>query len=324
MGDIKTAADIAVRKCLGVKPDERVLIVTDEAHRDMSYTIFDAAKIITEYVTILEMSPREFHGEEPPPFVAKIMSNFDAEFLVTSKSLSHTTAARTAIKKGARIASMPTITKDTFVRTMNVDYFKVKNITEKLGKIFDRASLIEVKTKIGTDIKFPIFGIRALRDSGFLQRPGDLGNLPAGEACIRPEDNKANGVIVFDGMFHEVGVLKNPLKTTISNGFCMSLDGKEEARKLKKILCNFGDKKIGRNNPACCFGKFGIGTNFAAILSGNPLENEKIYKTVNFAFGNNIMLGGSNDVGLHIAGIIKEPSVWIDGKQLMNEGEFLI
>lgn len=324
MSDLQAAADIAVKQCLGVKKKEKVLILTDEAHRGMSYAIFESAKKVTEHVAILEMTEREFHGQEPPSFIADIMLDFDVEFLITNKSLSHTAARRAATSKGIRIASLPEVTEDLFMRAMNVDYFKIAKFTEKLCKILDKGDLIEVKTELGTDIKVPIKGIKSLDDTGLYMERGGWGNLPAGEAFMRPDEGKSNGIIIFDAVFEVVGLLDQPIKAVIKDGYCVSLEGGKQADTIKEILCKFGNKKLGNKNPACVLGEFGIGTNPAAKLTGNILEDEKAFKTVHFAVGNNLLMGGTNDVELHMDGLISEPNVWVDGKQIMKKGEFLI
>jgi len=46
--------------------------------------------------------------------------------------------------------------------------------------------------------------------------------------------------------------------------------------------------------------------------------------TIHIAFGDNKSMGGSVRVASHLDGLVKEPNVWFDDKQIMNEGKFLI
>lgn len=325
MSDLKKAAETAVTQCMGIKPNEKVLIVTDKNFRDVGYAIFDASKKVTNDTVLIEIKPEKFDGIEPAPYVAKFIQNFDVHFYNTSWSLSHTEARRNAAKKrGTRVASMPEVSVEIFERTMNVDYEKIKKLTEKISEILTEAELVELKTVLGTDIKIPIKGYRGYVWAGICREKGKFINLPDGEACIVPQDGKSNGVIFFDGSFPYISPIKTPIKATIEDGYCVKLEGGKEAEKLKKMLCNYGDKKISKNNPACFLAEFGIGTNFAAKLSGLITEDEKVYKTVHLAFGNSVMFGGSNDVELHLDGVVTKPDLWIDGKQLMDKGEFLI
>ena len=70
--------------------------------------------------------------------------------------------------------------------------------------------------------------------------------------------------------------------------------------------------------------EFGIGTNDSAKLSGVLLEDEKVMGTVHLALGNNITMGGTFNVPIHLDGIIKKPTVYLDGKLLMKSGKLLI
>ena len=54
-------------------------------------------------------------------------------------------------------------------------------------------------------------------------------------------------------------------------------------------------------------GEFGIGTNNYAKLTGNLLEDEKVYGTAHLAFGDNINMGGKNKSKIHIDMIFKDP-----------------
>ena len=80
--------------------------------------------------------------------------------------------------------------------------------------------------------------------------------------------------------------------------------------------------KVGKK--ARNIAEFGIGTNDSARLSGILLEDEKVMGTVHLALGNNVTMGGSVNVPMHVDGVIKKPTVYLDGKLLMDKGKLLI
>ena len=86
------------------------------------------------------------------------------------------------------------------------------------------------------------------------------------------------------------------------------------AKKLKQQLDAVG--KDARN-----IAEFGIGTNDSAKLSGVLLEDEKVMGTIHIALGNNVSMGGSVNVPIHLDGVVKKPTVWMDGKLLMKDGK---
>lgn len=87
-------------------------------------------------------------------------------------------------------------------------------------------------------------------------------------------------------------------------------------KKLKQQLDSVG--KEARN-----IAEFGIGTNDSARLSGVLLEDEKVMGTIHIALGNNVSMGGSVNVPIHLDGVVKKPTVWMDGKMLMKDGKLL-
>ena len=54
------------------------------------------------------------------------------------------------------------------------------------------------------------------------------------------------------------------------------------------------------------------------------LEDEKVMGTIHIAFGNNISMGGSHSVGIHIDGVIKNPTVKIDESLLLDNGKLIL
>ena len=62
----------------------------------------------------------------------------------------------------------------------------------------------------------------------------------------------------------------------------------------------------------------------AQIITGEILEDEKVFGTIHIAFGNNITMGGTCDVGIHIDCVVTKPDVWFDDKKIMEKGKLLI
>ena len=69
--------------------------------------------------------------------------------------------------------------------------------------------------------------------------------------------------------------------------------------------------------------ELGIGTNERARLSGIILEDEKLYGTVHLAFGTNASFGGVTHADCHYDGIILKPTLYLDDKLVIKDGEFV-
>ena len=70
--------------------------------------------------------------------------------------------------------------------------------------------------------------------------------------------------------------------------------------------------------------ELGIGTNDKATITGNVLEDEEVMGTVHLAFGDNSTFGGKVKVDVHLDGMIMNPTVVADGRQIMKDGRFMV
>lgn len=310
-------AEIVLRKCLGLKKKEKLLVVTDSKLYSIAKMFFNDAKKITDDVRMVKIPIPKVHGSEPSKNIAKEMLKCDAALLITTKSLSHTKARKNACDRGVRIVTMPGVTKSIIARALDINYDSLKKINNKIADVMDKGKTVRIKTKLGTDINFSIAGRKAFgRESGIYKNKGSFGNLPTGEVFIAPVEKSANGVFVVDASFAGIGKLKNPLKVYVKNGYAVSFSGAGE-KQLGRLL-----DSVGRN--ARNIAEFGIGTNEKAKITGNILEDEKVKGTCHIALGNNAGFGGKVNIELHLDGIIKKPSIWIDKRNIINEGRLLI
>jgi leucyl aminopeptidase (aminopeptidase T) len=315
---LDSASAIAIRDCMGAKKDEKILVITDELKKEIGLSLYENAIRLGYFALLIEMKSGKINGEEPSAEVAELMQKFDVVFCPTAKSLTHTDARRTASAKGVRIATFPGITKEVMIRGMNADYKNISKRSIKLKEILETGSEIRVTAPAGTDISFSIKGRISYASKGLFHAKGESGNLPTGETFLAPVEGTSNGVFVVDGSMAGLGLIKNAnITIEVENGYATKITGGVLAKKLKQQLDSVG--KEARN-----IAEFGIGTNDSAKLSGVLLEDEKVMGTIHIALGNNVSMGGSINVPIHLDGVIKKPTVWMDGKLLMEEGKLLV
>ena len=315
--ELHSAALIAVRDCMGVQPGERVLVVTDAPLRTIGYAVFEAAKTLTTEVLLLEMTPRQSNGAEPPAEVAALMTQMDVVLCPTSKSLTHTDSRRAASAKGVRVATLPGVTEEVMVRCMNADYNEIAARTFRICELMRKTSVVRVTAPAGTDITLPIAGREAHASSGVFRDKGLFGNLPTGEAYLAPLEGVSNGIVVVDGSMASVGMVDQPIRIVVKDGYATDITGGASAKRLVELLEPHG-------KDARTVAEFGIGTNDRAILTGVILEDEKVMGTIHIAFGDNKSMGGSVRVASHLDGLIKQPTVWFDDRKVMEGGRLLV
>lgn len=315
--ELLSASTIAVRDCMGVKPGEKILVITDEPLRTIGYALWKAARDLGNEVLLVEILPRKTNGEEPPREIAELMKMVDVVLCPTSKSLTHTDSRRNAAAAGVRIATLPGVTEEIMVRCMNADYNKIAARTFKICAMMEKTAIIRVEAPSGTKVVLPIKGRTAHASSGLFREKGLWGNLPTGESYLAPLEGQSQGVVVVDGSMASVGMVRQPIRITVKDGYATDIEGGAEAKKLVELFEPHGND--GRN-----VAEFGIGTNDKAILTGLIIEDEKVMGTIHIAFGDNKSMGGSVRVASHLDGLIKQPSVWFDDTLIMKQGKFTI
>ncbi|MFP7492464.1 aminopeptidase [Terribacillus saccharophilus] len=295
---------------LNLKPTETLLIVTDEEKKDLAEAIYAAGKSIGAETVLMVMQEREKSGQEPPASIAEAMKLSDVVICITVHSLTHTKAKKDAVNAGARVATMPGITYDMFLEgAISADYEAVEKLTIQVTDLLSAARQVKIE-KSGYQLTFSIEGRAGVPSTGVYHKPGQSGNLPSGEAFIAPMEGTANGKIVIDGSIAGIGKVTEPVLLSIENGKLVGAEGKQG----QELLSLLGDGD-GRN-----VAEFGVGTNDKARVTGVVLEDEKVYGTIHIAFGSNNTFGGNVAAGVHIDGVVMEPTVFIDGELLLEKG----
>ncbi len=309
---------IALETCLGVKPTEEVLIIGDSERVSIANSFAEVSSSLGAETILSIIKPRKLDGNEPPKTVAAAMKNADVILIPTTKSLSHTQAREEACREGARVASMPGITKEMIKGPMKADYKKIKSRSDALAKKLTESKEAKIKTEIGTELVLNLKGRTGISDSGILRNKGDFGNLPAGEAYIAPVENTGKGKIIIDTVITTIGKLSKTVECKIESGSATEIIGGTEANTLKKMLKEAGDTNSNK------IAELGIGTNPQAEPMGSMLIDEKIMGTVHIAFGDNSHMGGKQKSNIHIDCIISNPTLKLDRETIIKDGKWKI
>ena len=313
--DLSVSAEAAA-VCLGVGPADQVLVIYNDEQRAIAESFAEVAKPRARAVTLLEFPALSRNGEEPQAEVAEAMARADVVFAPTSRSLSQTKARIEATRRGVRIATLPTITQEIFARTVPVDYGELKRRGEWLAERLTAASIAQVTSAAGTEIALSLDGRAGISDDGHLQQKGAFGNLPAGEAYLAPLETVGDGLIVIDGSLAGHGLVSTPVRVTVERGRAVDADT-DVGEWLLETLDAGGEH--GRS-----LAELGIGTNAAAVLGGNVLEDEKVAGTIHLAFGTSAGMGGVNLAGVHIDCMVLRPTVELDGERVLEDGRLLV
>lgn len=340
---LKNAADIAIKESLKVKEGEQVLIITnaDNDVFEISRALYDACirvganpvLSVQKEKTLLDYAENCIVGAikaEPDVLISMSAEKMGKDqeailkpYEVGSKKIDSTFHYLMEAKK-CRSFWSPGVTKAAFINTVPIDYARLKKECDALKVVLDQATGVRVQAAGGTDLYIGLKNRVAFVDDGDFSKPGDGGNLPAGEAFISPELGTTNGVIGFDGSIAvKNGTVKidQPIICKVENGFVTDISGGKEADILRETV------EAGKNDAikmeekgalpkgtgsiysknAFNIGELGIGTNPSADITGNMLVDEKAYKTCHIAIGSNY----DDDARalIHLDGVIKNPTI---------------
>jgi leucyl aminopeptidase (aminopeptidase T) len=359
---LKTAATTAISRVLGVRENEKLLIVTNPRPdvSDISMALYDAAveagaqpvlvyQQMKSQLDFAEPSVIEALGARPAVFISmsagklgKDRKAISEPYLSGDKRYDSLFHYLLYGEKSVRSFWSPGITQDIFIRTVPIDYDVLKTRCAALKAILDPATAVHIKTKAGTDLRIGLQARIAFVDDGNFTSRGRGGNLPAGETFISPQLGSSNGTIVFDGSIasHRGTIkIRNPIRVTVRDGFVTDVEGGQEAEELADTIRRGEENAsafeeqgtlaqglgaIYRRN-ARNIGELGIGLNPAARVTGNMLEDEKAFRTCHIAIGQNY--DEDAPALIHLDGTILNPTIvatGVDGRPvpIMTDGEF--
>lgn len=302
---------------LALGEDETLLVVTDDPTREVGQLFYDAARALGRRALLMVMPEGRVTGEEPPAAVAAAMKTADVALCPTAKSITHTTARIEAAAAGTRVVTMPGVTMDMLRDgAACADYAEVERRTMTLTERLTHAKTARIE-KDGHVLTMDLNGRNGVASPGVYRTPGASGNFPSGEAYIAPLEGGANGSVVIDGSMVGIGTLAEPLVVTLENGRLVQAEGGDaNGAYAEQLSILFARPENGT------IAELGIGTNERAKLCGIILEDEKLYGTVHVAFGTNASFGGVTKADCHYDGIVLRPTLYLDDKCVIRDGEF--
>jgi len=303
-----------LRDCLRIEPGEEVLVICNPVTEDIGALMRIEAEGDGAFATLAVISELDSNGAEPPTPVAAAMVAAEVVLAPTIQSLSHTNARRAATQAGVRIATLPGVTEDMLARLMNADMRTLRRRGAAIAAALRSGEEARITCGHGSDLRLGLKDRVPIADAGVLNAPGAFGNLPCGEAFVAPTTGE--GTLVVDGSIAGVGMVETPVELTIRDGHLTDATGPEGAALLEMLTAHGED---GTN-----VAELGIGTNEEATLTGNILEDEKILGTAHVAFGASAAIGGNVQVPIHLDCVIVEPTVEVDGKEIVRAGNLLL
>lgn len=181
------------------------------------------------------------------------------------------------------------------------------------------ANEMRMTNPAGTDVSFKKTGRPLTNESGDASTPGV--HFMLGQIGWAPIEESIEGEIVFDGSFFgggpmDLGILRHPVKFVVEKGKIVDITGREEAKRVKEWMAGLNDERMYSLAHTC------YGFNPGAQLIGECTEDERVWGCTQWGFGFQAeVFGGTlGDAVTHGDGICLNSSVWLDGIQLLDQG----
>jgi 2,5-dihydroxypyridine 5,6-dioxygenase len=204
--------------------------------------------------------------------------------------------------------------------------------TKAGGRLLDAARQIRVTSDAGTDLVMDKGGRRGLALYGAADEAGHLDFWGAGMATAAQVEGSLEGRLVLDVgdvVFHLGRFVERPVTITFREGRAVKFEGGLDAVLIERFL------RAYRDPAALMAGHMAWGTdhraNWAAPAVQFPepgaggLDSESHYGNVQIEIGSNcdVAFGGRNDTAAHLGLCLQRCSLFLDGHQIIDHGEFV-
>jgi len=327
--ELTPGARNAVRVCLAIDPAEKVTLITDETCREIAASlareIADVGASWRAFV-LEEIAPRPL-VDLPAPIAADMESSQVSIFAVqvqTNELRSRMQLTDIVNRRRMRHAHMVNINRQIMMEGMRADFHRVDRISTRVLEIVVRARQVRARSAAGSDLVADLDpNYRWLKTSGLIS-PDKWGNLPGGEVFTTP--GEVNGTFVIDGVVgdylcEKYGDLRHaPLTVRVVRNRLTEAYSDNKALEREFWAYTHTDDNSDR------VGEFAVGTNIELRdVIGHILQDEK-FPGVHIAFGNpyGAHTGATWYSSTHIDVVGTKFDIWVDDRQIMRQGQFLI
>jgi aminopeptidase len=319
----------AVNVCLRIQPNEQVCVITDRATADIAAAMVSELKKVGSpyHAWVLEdLAPRPL--KDLPREILEDLEQCQVSIFAvqaqTNELRSRIQMTDVVNRRKIRHAHMVNINRQIMLEGMRADFQRVDRLSQKVVEMVRKASQIRATTPAGTDLTADLNpNYKWLKTSGIIS-PEKWGNLPGGEIFTTP--GEVNGTFVIDGVVGDYLCGKfgdlpaNPLTVHMKGN--RLTEAHSSNRELEEDFWRYTHTDANSDRV----GEFAIGTNIdLKNVIGQILQDEK-YPGVHIAFGNpyGAHTGADWDSTTHIDVVGRKFNIWVDDRQIMSEGKFLI
>jgi leucyl aminopeptidase (aminopeptidase T) len=332
MGTIAEGVRQAIDNCLKVQKDETLVVITDKETLEIGSALREAAE--KRAGKPAQFFVMEDFGARPIPFpdaIKEALLAADVSIYAAQGAKGELQTFRRpmlgAIDANPRLrhAHMIGITPQIMSDGMCSDYREIQRISRLVYEKVKNARTIRVVTDKGCDFTAEFSpDLKWIISDGDI-RPKHWSNLPDGEVFTCPAT--LNGQVVIDGCLGDfftekyASIEDTPIHVQVKDGRAIKASLECRNDDLRREYNQYLFESDENSNRV---GEFAVGTNTGLThLIYNLLQDEK-FPGIHIAFGSSYptKTGATWDSKTHVDGVLKSPSVYVDGEPIMIHGTF--
>ncbi len=309
--------DLVVKTCMEVKPRQQILIVADDGTRSLriGQQLAEACDAEGAEVVMSIMPKRAYNGQEPPRSIAEAMQFTDVVVVVCEGyGIEHTNAGKAAREKGIRFVNCQS--EHHFINEVSVeDLLQIKARCENLATIVSQSATARVTTPDGTKLSMSIKGRKGLPLYPLSGAPIIV--VPEyAEVAVAPVEGSTEGILVSDVGVRGWNRPREPLRLTIKGGRVT------EAACKSDYLPRFKKLTATDENASNCAAELGFGASHT--MPRTVLASGSVIGTIHIAVGRNNDIGGETYSKIHSDLVMSKPTVWLDDRCILENGELKV
>ncbi|MTI58363.1 aminopeptidase [Geosporobacter ferrireducens] len=323
--ELTLAARRIVEDMLHLKKSETFVITADtESDDKVVDAVAGAAYAVGAKPLVIKIPAPGGVGKAADPSIpvealSAVLCRADAWVEFNNQWLLYSTPFEIAVEKNKalRYLCLVGMNRNMMVRTIGkVNQVLLSKLLNRLAGMNRQVQRMKVTTPAGTDLAFemePSYSV--VCDDGNASLPGI--HMLGGQISIFPKFETINGTLVFDGALSPpCGLLREPVKMQIEKGRIVEIKGGTQAGEFQSWLKAFDDPNM------MCLAHCSYGLNPGAKLTGNILEDERVWGCIEWGIGYVSALDAPPgiDAKSHTDGICLNASVWLDDVQIFDKG----
>ena len=327
--ELAPGARNAIRVCLNVQPHERVTVIADRDCEDIAASlVHEIEQVGAPYNAFILEDVAQRPLVNLPPVIAEDMEKSQVSILAVhvqrNELGSRMQLTDIVNRRRMRHGHMVNINRQMMLEGMRADFQKVDELSSKVIDIVRNAKEVRATTRGGSAFTATLNpNYKWLKTSGLIS-PDKWGNLPGGEVFTTP--GNVDGTLVIDGVVgdylcEKYHSLKNsPLTLRVKDN--RLVEAYSENKELESDFWKYTPTDANSDRV----GEFAIGTNIELKeVIGHILQDEK-FPGIHIAFGDPYgqHTGADWKSTTHIDVVATQFNIWVDDRQIMADGKFLI